>query len=303
MPTINKPPIGLTDEEILAVIACLQSLGGKPRSPWRPRSAARRRGRGRGAEAMELNRSRSCTAGRRSVVVAVLRRAAPAPRAHARLDARLWVGIYVVLRFGFATPIPASVSQHLHGDRHARARRLRHLERRAARGFSAPLVALAGEPRYAPAARASSCCSRRCRGATSVSAAERAARGRRSSGARSTRRRPTRSRSTTRRSTSCTADNPLRALETSDPEAFRDHVENGRRDLLPELLLLPRRRARRRRHVRPRPEPDPDQLHRPGRAREAPGDVLLLAHRQGRARACPTRAGRGTRRCRRGRSS
>ena len=30
MPAINKPPIGLTDQEILCVIAFLQSLGGKP---------------------------------------------------------------------------------------------------------------------------------------------------------------------------------------------------------------------------------------------------------------------------------
>jgi mono/diheme cytochrome c family protein len=30
MPAINKPPIGLTDQEILAVIAYLQSLGGTP---------------------------------------------------------------------------------------------------------------------------------------------------------------------------------------------------------------------------------------------------------------------------------
>lgn len=30
MPTINKPPIGLSDQEILAVIAFLQSLGGTP---------------------------------------------------------------------------------------------------------------------------------------------------------------------------------------------------------------------------------------------------------------------------------
>lgn len=30
MPVINKPPIGLTDQEILAVIAYLQSLGGTP---------------------------------------------------------------------------------------------------------------------------------------------------------------------------------------------------------------------------------------------------------------------------------
>ncbi len=30
MPAINKPPIGLTDQEILCVIAYLQSLGGTP---------------------------------------------------------------------------------------------------------------------------------------------------------------------------------------------------------------------------------------------------------------------------------
>ena len=30
MPTINKPPIGLTEQEILCVIAYLQSLGGTP---------------------------------------------------------------------------------------------------------------------------------------------------------------------------------------------------------------------------------------------------------------------------------
>ncbi len=30
MPVINKPPIGLTDDEILAVIAYLQSMGGTP---------------------------------------------------------------------------------------------------------------------------------------------------------------------------------------------------------------------------------------------------------------------------------
>jgi hypothetical protein len=30
MPAINQAPIGLTDQEILAVIAALQSLGGTP---------------------------------------------------------------------------------------------------------------------------------------------------------------------------------------------------------------------------------------------------------------------------------
>jgi hypothetical protein len=30
MPPVNQPPIGLTDQEILCVIATLQSLGGTP---------------------------------------------------------------------------------------------------------------------------------------------------------------------------------------------------------------------------------------------------------------------------------
>jgi hypothetical protein len=30
MPAVNLPPIGLTDQEILCVIAALQSLGGTP---------------------------------------------------------------------------------------------------------------------------------------------------------------------------------------------------------------------------------------------------------------------------------
>jgi len=30
MPKINKPPIGLNEQEILAVLAYLQSLGGTP---------------------------------------------------------------------------------------------------------------------------------------------------------------------------------------------------------------------------------------------------------------------------------
>jgi len=30
MPAINRPPIGLTDQEILSVIAALQTLGGTP---------------------------------------------------------------------------------------------------------------------------------------------------------------------------------------------------------------------------------------------------------------------------------
>jgi hypothetical protein len=30
MPPVNQPPIGLTDQEIMCVIAALQSLGGTP---------------------------------------------------------------------------------------------------------------------------------------------------------------------------------------------------------------------------------------------------------------------------------
>jgi mono/diheme cytochrome c family protein len=40
MPAVNKPPIGLTDDEILTVIAYLQSLGGTPSVTMQTKLAA-----------------------------------------------------------------------------------------------------------------------------------------------------------------------------------------------------------------------------------------------------------------------
>ena len=59
-------------------------------------------------------------------------------------------------------------------------------------------------------------------------------------------------------------ENPFLHLEKSNPAEYRTRVENGRRTLLPELRLLPRRHHGRQRHVRARAGSDPHQLHRPG---------------------------------------
>ena len=156
MPAINRPPIGLTDQEILSVIAYLQSLGGTPTvtlqtshryykapaAPGAPPAPGEAPPPGAPADQQPglasrclsprrqpRKRRQACNSGRPG--------AAPAPAAPGRGDAMnilvvlavavvfgllrfrraslllwavaWWVGIYVLLRFGFTTPIPASV--------------------------------------------------------------------------------------------------------------------------------------------------------------------------------------------------
>ena len=88
-------------------------------------------------------------------------------------------------------------------------------------------------------------------------------------------------------------ESPFRPLEKTDPKAFQKHVENGRRvyysncffchgdSLGGDGMYAHGRESRAR------------ELHRSGSAAELPGDVLLLAHRQGRpGHARRGRAGR-----------
>ena len=153
MPVINKPPIGLTDQEILAVIAYLQSLGGKPTVTHGSRSsrpARTRLGRG-GGEPRLPEVADPCSADPRAslVAVALVRRR---PYALHLGRSRAGSAFYVALRFGFTVPIPASVVVDLHGHHDARAGRLRHLEPRArCAEFLGPLVALVNEQRCAAA--------------------------------------------------------------------------------------------------------------------------------------------------------
>ncbi len=62
------------------------------------------------------------------------------------------------------------------------------------------------------------------------------------------------------------------------PQTCRERAQG----LLSKLRLLPRRQPGRQRHVRARAGPDPDQLRRRGDDRDASGDVSLLADFQGR---------------------
>ena len=152
MPTINRPPIGLTDQEILCVIAYLESLGGTPTvtlqtshryyaapatpgaAPPAPRRA--RQPRRRPAAATTRDRLPAAAPGPPPASSGTKRRAAPAAPAGSGYTMNIpvvlavvaafgllrfrranlllwavawWAGIYVLLRFGFTVPIPASV--------------------------------------------------------------------------------------------------------------------------------------------------------------------------------------------------
>ena len=195
-----------------------------------------RRGRGRGRRPRarrwgSCSRSRSCTGRSCSRVVARVRACCGCARAaQLRLDARL-LGRDLrlpALRLRDADPVLGGAA--LHGHHHAGARRLRDLERRrgarsswrrswrsstsrgCGRCSAAMLVLL-------PALAAAQRLPRQPRDARGA--------GLRAHGPPGAARHD--HRSATRRSTSRRASNPLRELETKEPERFRAHVENGRK--------------------------------------------------------------------------
>ena len=124
MPAINKPPIGLTDQEILCVIASLQTLGGTPTVTLQTThhynggaaapggapapAAAPAPGAAPGGPQPEGAR---CTMNILVVLaVAAVFGLLRFRRANLLMWAGAWwVGIYVLLRFGFTAPIPSSV--------------------------------------------------------------------------------------------------------------------------------------------------------------------------------------------------
>ena len=213
-----------------------------------------------------------------------------------------WVGIYVLLGFGFATPIPSSVVKLYMGIvTLSLAAYVTSSDGRRAE-FARPIVALVVEPRY-----------RLLLAAVLVLLAgprrgQRAGSGRvrrsrpRPSGARSTRPHPTRSPSATRRSTSPTAATPCASSRRSDPAGFRTHVENGRRTYYRNCLfchgdalagdgMFVHGSTR-----SPRTSPTRERSGS-SRSRTSSGASRRAAP------ASPRRAGRGTRPCPPGRSS
>ena len=104
MPPINQPPIGLTDQEILCVIAYLQTLGGTPTVTLQ--TTHRYNGGGTAAPAGGAAEMKILVVLAVAAVFGLLR----FRRANLLLWAGAWwVGIYVLLRFGFTAPIPSSV--------------------------------------------------------------------------------------------------------------------------------------------------------------------------------------------------
>ena len=88
-------------------------------------------------------------------------------------------------------------------------------------------------------------------------------------------------------------ENPFLHLETSNPEEFRKHVENGRQVYYRNCVFCHGDNHGRQRHVRARAGPDPDQLRRPGGDRDVARHVSVLADFQGRPRASRGRGALG----------
>ena len=141
MPPMNQPPFGLTDQEILCVIADLQTLGGTPtvtladdatrlpRAAAGPAPASRQPRRAPASD--RVHHEHPGRPRRRAVVFGLLR----FRRAGLLMwAAAWWVGIYVLLRFGFTTPIPVVRRHALHGHRLDRDPGLRVLQPGAPRG-------------------------------------------------------------------------------------------------------------------------------------------------------------------------
>ena len=210
MPTINRPPIGLTDPEILCVIAYLESLGGTPtghaadespllRPTTQPGAAPAQPGAAPGAPVAtpagraprRLHRPRQTrTPGLASIwlspgpqpgerrQVRLLRLQAPRARllredgstmnilvvvavvaAFGLLRFRQaslllwavgwWAGIYVLLRFGFTIPIPASSSRST-WESYPRDPGLLVFDQERRDEVSRPLIKFMTEKRYPP---------------------------------------------------------------------------------------------------------------------------------------------------------
>ena len=212
-----------------------------------------------------------------------------------------WVGIYVLLRFGFTAPIPASVVTLYMGivTLAILAYVTSSQERRDE--VSGPLVRFMTEKRYTPllAARSSRIPAL---AAANVYVQMNVPLSRRSSRERSIRRRRPRSRSTTRRSISMPARTRSCTSRRSNPEEFRKHVENGRKvyyrncvfchgdDLAGNGMFV--------HGLDPIPTNFTDGRRSPSFARRSCSGASPRA-----GPGCPRKAGPGTRRCRRGRSS
>ena len=325
MPAINKPPIGLTDQEILCVIAYLQTLGGTPTVTLQTTHSyyAGRDGRtGRGS------RLQTAPPAARSGPGAAQRlRHRPAEGRGATMNILV---VLAVARRVRAPSLPsgqsADVGRRLVGGDlrpppiriHCPDSLLRRLALHGNRLDCDPGVRVLqpGAPRRSlPPARP-------VHDGEAVHAAPRR-NGRRHPGARGRERlrpdeRPPRASLLPANGPSCIASRDHgsrqedRYRRRRQPLPASRDVESGRvpqtcreraPGLLPELRLLPRRQHGRQRHVRARAGPDPDQLRRRGHDRESSRDVSVLADLPREAPGCPKKAAPGTRPCRPGRSS
>ena len=213
-----------------------------------------------------------------------------------------WVGLYVLLRFGFTTPIPASVISIYMGIVSLAILAYLSSSQERREEVSGPLIRFMTERRYTPFL-----------GAMAVAIPALAA-----ANVYVQMNVPIeppffpRTIHPASPSEITVQDNRVDDRCWGQPVPGTRNIESGRvpqacreraPGLLSELRLLPRRQPGGQRHVRPRVEPDPDQLCRRANAPESQRDISVLANLQGRSGAARRGGRRGTQPCPPGRSS
>ena len=192
-----------------------------------------------------------------------------------------WAGIYVLLRFGFTVPIPASVISIYMGIVSLAILAYLSSSQERRDEVSRPLVRFMTEKRYAPLLGAMAIAIPALAAANVYVADERPCRASLLSANDPSR--------IAFRDQGSRQDDPDRCWR--QPLQIARNVESGRvpqtrrkraPGLLSELRLLSRRQPGGQRHVRACAEPDPDQFRRRADAPESQRDVSVLANLQGR---------------------
>ena len=260
MPVINKPPIGLTDQEILCVIAYLQTLGGTATVTLQTSHAYYT---APGATPGETPDEKAEPGEKLPLTAPPAKKAAPGAQPPGRLPPRRarsetmnilvvlailvvfgllrfrranlfmwaiawWVGCYVFFRFGFTAPIPTSVISIYMGIVSLAILAFVSSSEERREEVSRPLVRLMTEKRYTPLLVATVVAIPALAAANvyvqmnvpieppffprTVHPAS-----------------PPEITVHDKKIAIETGDSPFRQLETSNPQEFRKHVENGRR--------------------------------------------------------------------------
>ena len=196
-----------------------------------------------------------------------------------------WVGIYVLLRFGFRAPIPSSVVSLYMGIVTIAILAYVSSSEDRREEVSRPLIRFMTDKRYTTLLVATIVAIPALAAANVYVKMNVPAASRRSSRERSIRHRPSEITVHDKEINLDAGENPFLPLQTSNPAEFRKHVENGRRVYYRNCVFCHGDTLAGNGMFVHGLDPIPTNFSRPGGDRDAARHVSVLADLQGRARA------------------